>query len=205
MTTVKVLRTVAFTDLASEIKRFQTMLRSEAEKMFGAELVAQAIRQRVCAAQDTKLGNVLFLLHLGRHLVGVAGAFQPTEDALMNAICLRDIGQRLEHAGIEIDLTVRKRSLVYSTSKKRVLVLAQHNGYWLTSLRKVYRDFVVSGEFSQLQLFTYLTPAEIAELTGPLYDPPRKSAPIAPAQLPVYGLPLPKRKRIFDLPAGVLD
>ena len=206
MTVIKVLRSAAFTDLASEVGRFGAMLRFEAEKQFGAELVAQAIRQRVCLAQDTKLGSVLLLLHLGRQLIGLTGVFHRTEEALMNAVCLRGVGRRLERAGVTIDLTVRKRSIVFSTATKRVLVLAQYGGYALAAMRRLNRDFVEQGDFDQIQIYCYLTPSEVAELTKPLYTPERNSTPVDPARFLVYSLPLPKpRRQALTLPEGALD
>lgn len=204
MSVVKVFRSAAFADLAREMNRFGAMLHFEAEAMFGKELVAQALRQRICTRRKTALGQTLFLLFPGRRLAGMAGPFTPTDDGLMNSVCLRDIGQRLEHAGYAIDLNARRRALVFTPPGKRVVVLAQHAGYTLAALRRLHRELVVGGTFDQIQVFTYLAPEGVEELTAFLYDPPRQSQPIDARELAVFGLPRPTPNRDLTLPAGVV-
>lgn len=204
MSVVKVFRSAAFADLAEKVNRFGAMLHSEAETTFGKELVTQALRQRICARRKTALGQILFLLFPGRRLAGMAGPFTPTDDGLMNSVCLRDIGQRLEHVGYTIDLTVRKRALVFTPPGKRVLVLAQYDGYTLAALRRLHRELVGGGAFDQIQVFTYLTPEGIKALTAFLYHPPRRSQPIDARELAVFGLPRPTPNRELTLPAGVI-
>lgn len=204
MSVIKVFRSAAFADLAQAINRFGAMLQFEAEAVFGRELVTQALRQRICARRKTALGQILFLLFAGRRLAGMAGPFTPTDDGLMNAVCLRDIGQRLEDAGYTIDLTVRKRALVFTPPGKRVLVLAQHDGYTLAALRRLHRELVNGGAFDQIQVFTYLTPEGVEELTAFLYDPPRRSPPIDVRELAVFSLPRPTPHREATLPTGVI-
>lgn len=202
--TISVYRASAFVDLAHDIKQFGAMLKSQAERQYGKALVSHALTQRVCAERKTRAGLILFLLHFGRKLTGLAGAFTPTDDALMNAVCLRDAATLLKAEGIPVDLEYRKRSLVFETPSKRVLVLAQHDGYALAALRRMHKTFVTDGEFDQIQLFTYLDASGLAALTGPLYEPPRSSQPIPPAELLVLALPLPKKIRVLTMPAGVL-
>lgn len=204
MSVVKVFRSAVFTDLAKEMNRFGAMLHFEAETMFGKELVTQALRQRICTRRKTALGQTLFLLFPGCRLAGMAGPFTPTDDGLMNSICLRDIGQRLENAEYTIDLTIRKRALVFTPPGRRVLVLAQHDGYTLAALRRLHRELVDGGVFDQIQVFTYLTPKGVEELTAFLYDPPRRSQPIDARELAVFGLPRPMPDRDLTLPAGVV-
>lgn len=205
MNIIKVFRSSAFVELAQEIKRFGAMLEQEAETRFSPELVAQAIRQRVCTVRQTPLGNILYLLHFGRKLAGVTGAFTPTDDALMNAVCLRDIGLRLEQAGYEIDLEYRKRSLVFATAKKRVLVLAQHNGYSHEALRRLNKKFIVDGDFDQVQLFTYLAPSELKALKQLLYQPARRSPPIDSTHFLLLAVKPPTGKGTPKLPAEVIN
>lgn len=202
MTSVTVYRASAFVDLALEIRRFGALLRTDAERLFGCALVSHALKQRVCGDRPTKAGAVLFLLHFGRKLTGLAGAFTPTDDGLLNALCLRDAATLLESHGVTIDLEFRKRSLVFETPEKRVLVLAQHDGYAMEALRRMHKSFVKGGEFDQMQLYTYMDPQGLAALTGPLYNPPRSSQPVPINELQVYTLPLPTTSRILTLPAG---
>lgn len=202
VTSVTVYRASAFLDLAQNIRRFGAMLRSEAERVYGRALVNHALKQRVCSDRRTRAGSVLFLLHFGRKLTGLAGAFTPTDDGLMNAVCLRDAATLLESNGVTIDLEFRKRSLVFETPNKRVLVLAQHDGYALEALRRMHKSFVTAGDFDQIQLYTYLDAQGLLALTDPLYNPPRSSQPVPISELQVYALPLPRPSRILTLPHG---
>lgn len=202
--TVSVYRASAFVELAHDIKLFGAMLKSQAERQYGKALVSQALAQRVCTERKTQAGSILFLLHFGRKLTGLAGAFTPTDDALMNAVCLRDAATLLQTEGIHVDLEYRKRSLVFETPRKRVLVLAQHDGYALAALRRMHKTLVTHGEFDQIQLFTYLDEDGLAALSGPLYDPPRSSTPVPPDEVLVLALPLPRKMRVLTMPPGVL-
>ncbi|PNY79317.1 hypothetical protein CVO96_19520 [Deinococcus koreensis] len=188
---IKVYRTAAFAPLAQDIKRFGALLTAEAARRYDAALLVDARRRKVCAERDTALGPVLYLLHQGRRLAGLAGAFTPTDDGLMNAVCLRDVGQRLEAQGISLDLTARKRSIVYRRGDEAILVLAQHDGYAFAALRRLYKALIDTEAYSEMQLYTYLTPEALRELEQVLYAPARGSRPLDRQRLRLFALPRP--------------
>ena len=139
-------------------KRFGALSWPEASALFGQELVVNAVRRKVCAGRATEIGTVLYLLHQGRKLVGMAGAFTPTVAGLMDAACLRQAVQELEQAGFTFDLTARKRSVVYQNNGRQCLALAQHHGYSVAAVRRLYRALIETGEYSEMHLYTYLDP-----------------------------------------------
>lgn len=196
---IKVYRTAAFAPLAQEIKRFGALTKAEALTIFDPPLIASAMLRKVCAERDTKIGTILYLLHQGRRLAGMAGAFTPTDDGLMNAVCLRDVGRLLEKDGYTIDLLARKRSIIYQKDDKTILVLAQHNGYAFAALRRLYKAFIETKQFNEIHIYTYMGSKELEELKRTLYRPARASKPIDHNQLRLFSLALPD----FGSPVGV--
>lgn len=188
---IKVYRTAAFAPLALEIKRFGALSQAEAVTLFDPALVASAKLRKVYAERETSIGPLLYLLHQGRKLAGMAGAFTPTDDSLMNAVCLRQVGLMLEDAGHTIDLTARKRSIVYLNEGLNILVLAQHQGYAFAALRRLYKALVDTNEFSEVHVYTYLTAPALEELGRTLYEPARGSTPLDRARLRLFSLPRP--------------
>ena len=188
-----------------EVNRFGAMLEEEAADLFGQAVITGAVEQRICELRSTAVGQAVVLLFAGRRLAGLAGAFTPTDAAIANMLCLRDIGLRLEAAGFEIDLESRKRSLVYVKSKgrtkKSVLVLAQEKGYALEVLRRMYWQLVAEGEYDQIQLFTYLNEKKLEELRKYLHTPPGRSHPISPDEVAIFSLLGTSRGQ---LPEGVI-
>lgn len=187
---IKVYRTTAFVPLAQEIGKFGAISKAEALTRFDPQLLAAA-RRRVCEERDTKIGKVLNLLHAGRKLIGMAGGFTPTDRGVMDAVCLRQIALKLEQEGLELDLTARKRSAVYTKDGKKVLVLAQHNGYNFAALRRRYNELLETNLYDEIHLYSYLSEAELAELAKTLYKPARQSKPLDPDRLRLERLPLP--------------
>lgn len=190
---VKVYTTAAFVPLASEIKRFGALSWHEALALFGEELVMNAMRRKVCAVRETPVGDILYLLHQGRRLAGVTGSFHPTDAALMDDLCLRQVALMLERDGIAIDLSVRKQAIVYSRRGRKVLVLAQHAGYSVAALRRLYKATIGTDEYSALHLYTYLSPEELERLAQPLYAPVGRSQPLDPQRLHLHRLVPPGR------------
>jgi hypothetical protein len=188
---IKVYRTAAFAPLAQEIKRFGALSKAEALTLFDPALVASAKLRKVYAERETSIGPVLYLLHQGRKLAGMAGAFTPTDDSLMNAVCLRQIALQLEEAGQTVDLTARKRSIVYQNEGQTILVLAQHQGYAFAALRRLYKAFVETNEFSEVHVYTYMTLTEREKLSQTLYEPARASTPLDRNRLRLFSLPFP--------------
>ena len=136
----KVYRTAAFAPLAFEIRRFGAMFKSDAEALFDRDLVMSALRRRVCAERDTKVGKIIYLLLKGRKLIGLAGGWNPTDDGLMDAVCLRETASKLEKGGFELDTTTRKKGVIYLDGEKKVLALAQHDGYSVAAIRRLYNS-----------------------------------------------------------------
>lgn len=188
---VKVYLTAAFTGLALEIKRFGALSWPEALALFGEELVTNAIRRKVCAVRDTPIGKILYLLHLGRRLAGVTGSFTPKDTALMDDVCLRQVALSLEKAGIAIDLTSRRQSIIYTDGNKKILALAQHAGYSFAALRRLYNALIETGEYSEIHLYTYLDSEGLGKLAQMLYEPARKSKPLDPQRLQLHQLEPP--------------
>ncbi|WP_152544972.1 hypothetical protein [Deinococcus phoenicis] len=185
---VRVYTTAAFAPLASEIKRFGALSWHEALALFGEELVTNAMRRKVCAVRETPIGKILYLLHQGRRLAGVTGSFHPTDAALMDDVCLRQVALMLEQAGIAIDLSVRKEAIVYAQGGRRILVVAQHAGYSVAALRRLYKATIETNEYSELHLYTYLSPKKLEELAQPLYAPVGRSKPLDPQRLHLHRL-----------------
>ena len=185
---VKVYRTAAFVPLAEEIKRFGAITKTEALERFGMDLMVGALRRRVCGERDTKIGPIVYLLHKGRRLTGMAGAFNPTDEGLMDAVCLRDVGLMLEKRGVEIDLSVRRHSIIYREGDTSVLALAQNDGYAIGSLRRLYRAVIDTGEFDEIHIYSYLTPNALEALARTLYEPERRSRPLDPRRLRLFAL-----------------
>jgi len=189
---VKVYLTAAFTGLATEIKKFGALSWPEALVLFGEELVTNAMRRKVCTVRETPIGKVLYLLHQGRRLAGVTGAFTPTDAALMDALCLRQVALQLERAGFTIDLTTRKRTIVYLDGEKKILALAQHNGYSVAQVRRLYNALIETGEYSEMHIYTYLDSEGLEALAQPLHRPV-SSKPLDPQRLHLHQLVPPGR------------
>jgi hypothetical protein len=187
---IKVYRTAAFAPLAQEIGRFGAISKAEALTHFDPRLLAAA-RRRVSEERDTKIGKVLGLLHAGRKLIGLAGAFTPTDKGLMDAVCLRQAVLRLEQQGLELDLTTRKRSAIYTKDGRKILVLAQHNGYNFAALRRRYNELLETNLYDEIHMYSYLSGAELTELAKTLYEPARQSKPLKRDRLRLERLPLP--------------
>lgn len=184
---VKVYRTAAFAGLATEIKRYGALSRHEALTLFEQELITNAMRRKVCAERKTRIGKLLYLLHQGRRLAGVTGMFTPTDDALMNAVCMRQVGLMLEKQGFTIDLTTRRRNIVYQDGDRRMLVLAQHAGYSVAQVRRLYHALIETGEYSEMHIYTYLDPEGFEAFAHPLYQPV-SSQPLDPERLHLHRL-----------------
>lgn len=187
---IKVYRTTAFAPLAQEIGKFGAISKAEVATLFDAKLLVAA-RRRVCEERDTKIGKMLYLMHGGRKLIGLAGAFTPTDDGLMDAACLRQAVLKLEGEGLELDLTARKRSAVYSRDGKTILVLAQHNGYNFAALRRLYKELLETGIYSEIHMYCYLGGEELAGLARVLYEPARRSKPLERDRLRLERLLVP--------------
>ena len=172
---VKVYTTDTFIPLAQDIKRFGTMFKHEALTGHGSDLVAAAMRRRVCAERATRLGPLLYLLHQGRKLTALAGAFVPTDDSLMDAACLRQAALLLEEGGHVLDLTTRKRSIFYQQGRQKILVLAQHDGYAFAALRRLYKAWVDTDQVAEIHLYCYLMTEELEKLAQLMYEPRRGS------------------------------
>lgn len=200
---VKVYRTAAFVPLTQEIKRFGAITKSEASERFGADLIVGALRRRVCGERDTKIGPVLYLLHRGRKLLGMTGAFSPTDDGLMNAVCLRDAGLMLERRGVEINLRTRKHAVSYTEDGKMILVLAQHDGYAFAVLRRLYKAIIDTGEYAEIHMYSYLTPGELEALARVLYRPARQSKPLDPERLRLFALPTPQTRHAAEVSEAI--
>lgn len=190
----KVYRTAAFAPLAFEIKRFGALLKSEAEALYGRNLVSSALQRRICVERDTKIGKVVYLLLKGRKLVGMAGMFVPSDDSLMDAICFRQAVLKLEESGFELDLTTRKRSIIYQDAEKKILALAQHDGYNFAAVRRLYKVFIDTNEYSEIHIYNYMEPEELEKLARTLYTPSAGSKPLSRERLHLHRLDVPKAR-----------
>lgn len=162
---VTVFLTEAFMPLSLEIGRFGVMYRAEAEDMFGLEFVQGAVARKVCTAIETSYGSMLYLAHKGRRMIGLTSTFQSRVENLENAACLRDAHISIVEAGYSVETVERQRkaSIVYTRAGTKILALAQAKGFNRTVTRRNYSNWVESGKYGELHLYSYMPPGKTME------------------------------------------
>jgi hypothetical protein len=177
-----------FMPLAQEVKRFGALLKTEALELFDPAFIEGAKQRKVCGEHETELGTVIYLLHRGRTLVGMTGVFTPTNRSLMDAICLRSIGKSIAKSGQSIDLTTRRRSLIYVKDTKRILVLAQYQGYTLLAIRRLYKKLIETNQYNELHVYSFLSNEALDKLKQAAYEPSKGSQPLDKNRLHLFTL-----------------
>lgn len=177
--------------LSREIGRFGGMYRAEAEAMFSMEFVQAAVARKVCLATETDYGAVLYLAHKGRRMIGLTSSFQSRAENLENAVCSRDAYRNIVEAGHSVETVERHRraSIVYTRAGQRVLALAQARGFNRTVIRRNYSNWIESGEYGELHLYSYLSPTETMEFGMLMLHSKNPNAlAIDPAKFVLYSL-----------------
>ncbi|CAM3602436.1 hypothetical protein DESA109040_17520 [Deinococcus saxicola] len=177
--------------LSREIGKFGAMYRAEAEAMFGLEFVQAAVARKVCVATETDYGWVLYLAHKGRRMIGLTSTFQSRTENLENAACSRDAYLRVVEMGHSVETVERQRraSITYTKAGIRVLALAQARGFNRTVTRRNYSNWVESGEYGELHLYSYLSTGEVMEFGMlMLHSKNANALTIDPAKFLLYSL-----------------
>ncbi|MDV6376173.1 hypothetical protein [Deinococcus arenicola] len=188
---VTVFLTEAFLPLSLEIGKFGAMYRAEAEALFGLEFVQAAVARKVCIATETNYGLVLYLAHKGRRMIGLTSSFQSRTENLENAVCSRDAYSNIVEAGHSVETVERQRraSIVYTRAGTRVLALAQARGFNRTVTRRNYSNWIESGEYGELHVYSYLSPTDTMEFGMLMLHSKNPNAlPIDPAKFLLYAL-----------------
>lgn len=177
--------------LSLEIGKFGVMYRAEAEDMFGLELVHGAVARKVCTATETSYGPMLYLAHKGRRMIGLTSTFQSRIENLENAACSRDAHASIVETGHSVETVERQRraSIVYTKAGTRVLALAQARGFNRTVTRRNYSNWVESGEYGELHLYSYMSSGETMEFGMLMLHSKNPNAlAIDPAKFLLYSL-----------------
>lgn len=175
---IKVYRTQAFTPIVEELVVFGAMFRAEANAVFGAELTDAALARKVCEEIETRHGLALILSARGRTMAGFTGYFKMTVENIENCLCLRDAYLNIVQLSGKIENVQRKRrvAVIYTKDDKRILALVSASGFNRTVIRKIYKGEVLSSEYSELHLYTYLPKLEVLKLADLLLNPENETA-----------------------------
>lgn len=170
---IRVWLTDAFLPLLREINTFGAMFLAEANEQFGADFVEAAMNRKLCTVVSTPHGEVVFLLQRARVMVGINSHYSPTAVQLVNVVCQRDAYHSIRQSGHEIEQIQRgrRKALTYTKDGRKVLALVQAEGYLRLVVRRIYKGEIISGNFDELHLYSYVSPVEMESLGRALLYP----------------------------------
>ena len=142
-------------NLVNDLKVYGAILKDDAEHIYSKEVLENMQTARLIRCMSTPMGDILYLSLRGRIMAGFAGAYNPTAQALMNAVFMRKVEELvIRDYGVSIGRD-RKHALCYDHDGKRVLALARQNGYTYITVRRLYHENINTNRFNELHLFYY--------------------------------------------------
>lgn len=167
----------AYKSFSEEINQFGAMFLKEAEKQFASDFVESAIRRRIIEIRATSVGQIIFLRHQGRVLVGLRGSANPSNRALENSVCLRQAVQITERKNYTLSHSDRRYSrCLINTSGNKIIVFARSQGYSWQGLREI-KYLILSGEYDQAYIFSYIPQDALDHSAATLFQPTKPTNP----------------------------
>lgn len=175
--------------LVDDLKTYGVALRDDANDIYGQDVVEKLHDDNIIKCAVTPMGDILYLTYRGRVKMGFKGGYKPKDQALMNAAFLRKVEENLvDRLGI-VPVHDRKQSFSYELDGKRVLVLARQNGYTNMTVRRIYREFIMTDLVDEIHFYYYdLNAEEINYLKNIFFMPQENKTILSEDAVKLYSI-----------------
>lgn len=175
--------------LVDDLKTYGVALRDDANDIYGQDVVEKLHDDSIIKCAVTPMGDILYLTYRGRVKMGFKGGYKPKDQALMNAAFLRKVEENLvDRLGI-VPVHDRKQSFSYELDGKRILVLARQNGYTNMTVRRIYREFIMTDLVDEIHFYYYdLNAEEINYLKNIFFMPQENKTILSEEAVKLYSI-----------------
>jgi hypothetical protein len=174
-------------EIIADIGQYRAMLLDEAISKYDQVQIEKGKSAKYLKSMTTSAGETLYLAHKGRRKAGLTGSYEPTVDALSNALALRQVADELRRQGYVTDVISRRFAIKAMRGGETVVAVARRTGYDRATVRRLFALFVASGDAAKLQV--YVPADDIEALSASIWYKHEDTADINEQNLKILPVP----------------